>query len=159
MLEGTAIRRRVFVLLGAALVALAGAAPASADDPPRPDEISAADAYRESLPTAAGPRPTGRAGKPVPLAPGVAARLGSGETLLRDVAVSPAYGAPPRPLRPPARDEAEASSPDVPSLSAAGSAVEDAVGRSRVVVLAALLLGIGVGAVAARLLQVRAMRR
>jgi hypothetical protein len=147
------------------VAALMAAGPAYADDPPRPDDVSAADAYRESVPTAGGPKPTGQGDQQSKLAPGIAARIGSDATsaLLREVATSAAYGAPQRPLRsasgPVNADDQRVSSPRLPSFGAASGAVGDAVGRGRLALLAALLFAILVGGVAKRLAAARARTR
>jgi hypothetical protein len=54
-------------------------------------------------------------------------------------------------MQPPARDGAESTS----VLSAAGTSVGDAVGRGRIALLGGLLVVIGAGALAVRLLQAR----
>jgi hypothetical protein len=148
----------------AAAVALTFAGTARGDDPPRPDDVAAADAYRESVPTAAGPKPTGTGKRTARVAPTISARLGTDDTsaLLREVVASPAYGAPQRRLRPPATapivdpDEERVARGPLPSVRAASGAVGDAVGQGRLVLLAVVLLVILGGGVAARLASARA---
>jgi hypothetical protein len=70
-------------------LALAGpASPATGDPPDRPDDVSAVDAYRESLPTSSGPRvPSAGAGGRGSLASGV-------DEALAQLATSSDLGAP-----------------------------------------------------------------
>lgn len=129
--------------LGAALVALAIAAPATAAErPPRPDDVSAVDVYTENLPTSSGPRPgTGPDGAPpFALPPKVASELRESgapdATVLEQVAVSPGYGAPSRPLPDvPVSDESTGGAPDVPG---AVDVVAEAGSGRAVALLAAL---------------------
>lgn len=141
--------------LAGVLAALVVAPPAQGQDaPPPPDDISAADAYRESLPTAAGSKPTGESGQAAQLPAEIDARLrasgGTDVQLLREVATRPEYGAPSStsPVRTPLLSED--SSPNV-----AVEAVADAVGETRIVILFSLLLTLTVGAVALRLVEAR----
>ena len=158
----------------AVVAALVVVSPASADDPPPPEEVSAADAYRESVPTARGPKPTGQDSGRSTLTPAVSARLDRdpGSALLREVATSAAYGAPRERLRRPAKParadrnraigpSSRAASPQapstrVPSVNAASVALGDAVGGGRLVLLVALLLAIVLGAIALRVSAARA---
>jgi hypothetical protein len=154
-----------------ATLIFAGAA--RAEDPPRPDDVAAADAYRESVPTAVGPKPTGTGKKPTgtgtpteTLAPAVSARLGTdvGSTLLREVATSPGYGAPQRRLSlgpgpVDVDEEGVVSPPALPSVGATAGAVGDDVGRGRLALLVVFLLVILVGAVVMRLAGARAAQQ
>jgi hypothetical protein len=146
-----------------AVAAFALAGPARAEGPPPPpDEISAADAYRESIPTAGGPKPTGASERRSRLAPAISARLGRGatSTFLRDVATSAAYGAPQSRLRPPAGSRpVRAGEVRAPSFGAATDAFGDAVGRGRLTVLASVLFAILAVGVTARLAHARVRSR
>jgi hypothetical protein len=144
------------------VAALIFANAARAEEPPRPDDVAAADAYRESVPTAVGPKPTGTGKRTATLAPAVSAQLGTDPTsmLLREVAESPGYGAPQRRLSlgpgPVDVDEEGIPRAALPSVGATAGAVGDAVGRGRLALLGAFLLAILVGAVVVRLAAARA---
>lgn len=133
-------------------------ATAAAQAPP-PEDVPAASAYVEAIPTGRGSRPSGAAGgNGRSLDPRVEATLeregGSDAPVLRDVATSPAYGAPEKRARPQARlretDEAGALSAVVPSVDG------DAEGRLLALLAAIAAIAIAAAAVAAR--QRRASR-
>jgi len=148
--RGLRCRRVCFlVILGSALVV---PTPGRGENPPIED-VAAADAYRESVPAAAGARPTGGVGQVVPLSPRAEARLerlpSAQAQALREVATSPGYGAPTR--------AAPSGSPDLgrrssgPSiLDVARTVATDAPGFGRLGLLAGLMAAIVVALVAAR---------
>jgi hypothetical protein len=89
--------RRCLIALGIAIALLAPSTAFAKSRPPRPGDISAPDAYRESVPTSRGSQPAGSGPtRGAPLPPGVVSRLKNDATgkLLREVATSPALGAP-----------------------------------------------------------------
>lgn len=146
--------RKRSALLACSLLALAAPEPVQAQDPPPPNEISAVDAYRESIPTASGPKPTGERGRRGTLPPSVADRLSSvpaqEASLLRDVATSAAFGAPRSTLR---RDTPSPTFDErsLPSVPVAAEAIGDAFGAGRMLFLGLLLGSIAAAAVAIRI--------
>ena len=145
--------RRRLIAAPAILLLVGAPAHAAAVERPLPSDAAAVDAYRESLPTSIGPQPTGIPGRRASLDPPAGARLagvpGAAGRLLRDVATSPAYGAPVGRLRPAqALDERDtrASAADAARLPLRGDASELRLG-----LLGALLVLIAAVAVAVRL--------
>ena len=109
--------------------------------PVLPEEFSAADQYVESVPTSGGPKPARDreqkpAGQdkiaPAPVPPAVRQLDGT----LREVATSPALGAPDRGL-----PDAQADEPTVPSATV--SAIDNADGGRLLWLLLALLVASG----------------
>src|SRR5688572_12099414 len=123
---------------GLALVvagALALAAPAAAQNPPEepPPGVSSIDQYIEQIPTSRGSRVAGvGSGKGQPLSREARRRLreqgGPDAAALGQIATSPAYGAPERPLRK-SRKIVRARSEDDASLGGALSAAVTAPGE------------------------------
>jgi hypothetical protein len=145
--------RRRLIAAPATLLLVASPAQAAAVDRPLPSDAAAVDAYRESVPTSVGPQPTGIAGRRASLEASQRANLarvpGAAGRLLRDVATSPAYGAPVGRLRAAqALDERDtrASAADAALLPLRGDASELRLG-----LLGALLILIAAVAVAMRL--------
>jgi hypothetical protein len=133
----------------------ASASPAAAKDVPPPDELAAVDAYRETIPTARGPKPaTQSPDTPVPrLSAGIERKVrtqgGADRKTLAQVAASPALGAPP--LRPRAVDLRDRPEPASPSAAAAVTSTVSHE-RSRLIVLLVALLGVTAWGVATALL-------
>ena len=156
-ISSRARKRRVLTGCCVSLLALVFMTPAGARVPP-PSDISGADAYRESVPTAAGARATGGRGAPAMLPEPIEQRLESDTRaqLLRDVATSPAFGAPGRDLRGDLGAPEQASDRSAaPSVPVAAEAVGNAFGEARLVVLALVLLALLVGAISIRVKQSR----
>lgn len=145
--------RRRLIAAPATLVLVASPAHAAAVERPLPSDAAAVDAYRESVPTSGGPQPTGIPGRRANLDAQARANLaqvpGATGRLLRDVATSPAYGAPVGRLgAAQALDERDtrASAADAALLPLRGDASELRLG-----LLGALLILIAAVAVAVRL--------
>jgi hypothetical protein len=141
--------------LAAAITALVLVAPAQAQRPRPPEDASAILQYVEAVPTAGGDRAVGvGVAEAEPLPPAVAQHVeqqaGPEAEALKTVATSSAYGAPqiaPKRLEP--TEPTGAASSAAPSLVAAGLRAAGSGGSERgIAVLAALLGGITVAAVA-----------
>jgi hypothetical protein len=114
---------------GLALIAVGSLAlvgPAAAQDPRKepPPDVSSIEQYIENIPTSRGSRAAGAGnGAGQPLAPEARQRLdeagGADAAALEQIATSPAYGAPERPLRPTKKTQTR---DDDPSLGGAASA-------------------------------------
>jgi hypothetical protein len=130
------------------MVLVAAAPAASATEPPAlvPQELPAADQYVESVPTSSGPKPAKHSASEKSTAglsiPPAVRKL---DAPLRQVAVSPALGAPQRKLHP-----AQVDNPSVPG--AAVSAVSDSDDERLIWLLPALavITGAVTGAAAHR---------
>lgn len=121
---------RLWLLLTIAVALVLGlaAAPAGAAKPPPPiEDVSAIDQYRESIPTAGGPRATGQPGrKSGSLSRTARARIqqqgGKDAELLLRVVTASEYGAP---EAPPSRQvtpaRTRATLPAIPGASSGGS--------------------------------------
>jgi hypothetical protein len=134
--------------LACGLVALAtlGAGEALAQEVPL-DETALVDQYKETIPTASGPKVTGggSSGGGTPLPPGVVTELRQavGEedaTRLEEVATSPRFGAP---AHAPDEGGLPASSDTPNAVSAAISAFSDESGGSLLPLLLALVFSTG----------------
>jgi hypothetical protein len=144
----------------AGLAALALWVPAVAPaggDPPRPDDVAAIDVYRESVPTASGPRIAGQPSQTavalLPAAAAAAREHGEEGTTLARVATSPAYGAPTRALPAPLREAEEPTALDSAVTATAGT------GSQRLVALMLVLLVTTAGLAMLAGLRVRRERR
>ncbi|MEX0816686.1 MAG: hypothetical protein WD027_04535 [Gaiellales bacterium] len=122
-------------------------APAAAAQEQPIDETALADQYKETIPTASGPKITGgdSNGPTTPLPPGVAAVLTQavGEKdakRLEEVATSPRFGAP---AHAPDEGGLPASSDTPNAVSAAVSALTDESGGSLLPLLLAVVLSTG----------------
>jgi hypothetical protein len=137
-----------------ALLLLAAPAPAAAAERPLPSDVAAVDAYRESIPTASGPQPTGRSGRRATLDESVVARLGrlhdDQRRLLEDVATSPAYGAPVGRLR---ADSLDATRVDGSATAVGFRSFAGGADNRPLVVLGGLLAAISTAAVVMRIRQ------
>jgi hypothetical protein len=144
------------VLTGALLwTGTAGAA----SPPPPPEDVPAVSAYVELVPTSRGSRsPNAPAAKRGKLPREVEARLarqgGRDAPLLKEVATSPAYGAPPRRVRERKQTKLPAESRDESALGSAVSVATDG-SDERLVVLGFILLVVTVGGVAVAYLRRR----
>jgi hypothetical protein len=142
------------------LLALAAPGPAIADDPPRPTDIPAVQAYVELVPTSRGPKQAGAGtarGRPLGARIERLVRTQGDEdaALLERLATSPAYGAPssPTPKTPASKVEPMESRP-----TSSGNALSAAIdaggegGAGRLLVLLVLLTAVTaiIGVVAAR---------
>jgi hypothetical protein len=150
-------RQKGAILIVVAALGLMASPAAWAKRRPPPGDVSAIDAYRESIPTAKGSKATGSGStRGVVLPVSVASRLGTDRTgrLLKRVATSPTLGAV-RVRRGRAGPRARLKTWSIPKgISAAGNGIGDSAGR--LVALIVALVVITVGAVGGAALNRRA---
>jgi hypothetical protein len=134
----------------------AGTAPAQT--PPPPEDVPAVSAYVELVPTSGGSRsprvgPKGSAKLPAEVEAQLRREGGADTELLREVATSREYGAPPSSRGTPA--PAPRDPPDEESPLAAGVGVATDGSNERVAVLGLLLIAMTLGALGAAVYQRR----
>jgi hypothetical protein len=128
---------------------------AVAATPPPPEDVPAVSAYVELVPTSRGRRspgvgPTKRGTLPRAIEAQLAREGGSEAPLLKEVATSPAYGAPR--VRKPVPREPEPEPTEESTLGAAVTAVTDG-GDHRLLALGLVLLALTAGAAAVAYLR------
>jgi hypothetical protein len=158
-------RRRAPIIVLVLLAATLGDDPALANElpPEPPPEASAVDAYRESVPTSAGPHVVGVGSvRSAPLSPAIRRRLrregGGRASILEHIATSADLGAPDTRRRG-AVAGGEARLPAGWAPREVWAAVRLAPDRLRMLILLGVVLGCAAGALALRLRTVGARHR